>query len=694
MKKNKVGTIFVISVLALAGIGITYAGFTDTINLFGTVSTGDVELVIDDYSGTYVWKVFAADDETVITEDPDYSVPPEEGFLVSYAKGRPIQAGDPEGYDAVIEFDNIFPCIDFTADVVFHYEGTIPVKISSITWEWTGDEVEVPGNDNVDFISWLMANGHMTGDFYRCNENGELFDPLEEVDVGYQLHNCYYFKLIVTIHLPQENWLQGLAGSGYVKIDVKQWNDQCEEDEIEPPVPDQSLVGHWKLDDGDGNIATDSSGNENHGTLMPASPVWTTEGIINGALDFDGVDDYVEIPDDPSLDITNEITLMAWVYAESWDDDTGYPVDGDNAENGILTKGGDSDWGVWNLHYKTTSNGFRFELITSDNNGHTVFETTPSTTLDTWYHIAGVYDGTEMKLYINGVMDNFAAVTGDIKTNDAPLRIGKQFYWATAYSYWDGKIDEVKIYDRALTSTEIHDEYCQGNPTATITINNPGPQYDNTQYGYDFDYSSADVKFTYYCEDTNLRGTIEATGLKPYCTYQVKLIGIPTCLDSSGDDMANEYIGYKGRWTCTSCACTGAACNRNDAQYLANSPFRGSGSECIAGYLVFDFFTVDENGDATKYIEAETSYRVLFPGGGTCNSNTYTYLYYPDAAHPTLAFCPPDKVNGQPEGGRGGCGGLSLDADTYHCTIALTEESFHQGNWATVLEGLIDFKIV
>ena len=690
-----------IAVLALAGIGMSYAGFTDTINVYGTVTTGTVDLEIDSYSGTWVWKVFDAVDEIVVTDDPAFSVDPEDGFLVSYAKGREVTASDPEGYDAVLEFDNLFPCIDFTADIVFQYKGTIPAKVITMNWDWAGDEVTKPDGTVIeDFISWLMANGHMTGAFYRCNEDGELFDPAEEVTLGYQLHEGDYFKLVVTIHLPQENWLQDLEGDGYVNIEVRQWNDQCEEEEEEPPVPDQSLVGYWKLDDGDGSIATDSSGNENHGTLMPASPVWTTEGIINGALDFDGDDDYVEIPDDPTLDITDEITLMAWVNPENWDHD-GYTAanGGDKTtENSILTKAGDTDWGVWNLHYKWNDDdgrfGFRFELVTSDDTAHQVFETVPSETLDTWYHIAGVYDGTEMKLYINGVMDNFAAVTGNIKTNDVPLRLGKQLWWSDIFSMWDGKLDEVKIYNRALSSTEIHEEYCQGEPTTTITINDPGPQYSEDQYGYNFDYSSADVKFTYNCEDTNLRGTIEATGLKPYCTYQVKLIGIPTCLDPTGDDMANEYIGYKGRWTCTSCACTGAACNRNDAQYLANSPFRGSGSECIAGYLVFDFFTVDENGEATKYIEAETSYHVLFPGGGTCNSNTYTYLYYPDAAHPTLAFCPPDKVNGQPEGGRGGCGGLSLDADTYHCTIALTEESFHRGNWATVLEGLIDFKII
>ena len=82
---------------------------TDTIYVYGTVITGTVDLVIDDYSGTWVWKVYEAQDEVVITDDPTYSVLPDDGFLVSYAKGRPTVPDDPlndktgEPYDAVVE---------------------------------------------------------------------------------------------------------------------------------------------------------------------------------------------------------------------------------------------------------------------------------------------------------------------------------------------------------------------------------------------------------------------------------------------------------------------------------------------------------------------------------------------------------------------------------------------------------------
>ncbi|MDP3003930.1 MAG: LamG-like jellyroll fold domain-containing protein, partial [Candidatus Azambacteria bacterium] len=88
-----------------------------------------------------------------------------------------------------------------------------------------------------------------------------------------------------------------------------------------------------------------------------------------------------------------------------------------------------------------------------------LFESSPSTALNTWYHVVGVYDGSEMKLYVNGVLKGSLATSGSIATNNSPLRIGKQFWWSTIYSYWSGRIDEVKIYNRALNAMEVLEHY-------------------------------------------------------------------------------------------------------------------------------------------------------------------------------------------------------------------------------------------
>ena len=238
--------------------------------------------------------------------------------------------------------------------------------------------------------------------------------------------------------------------------------------------------------------------------------------------------------------------------------------------------------------------------------------------------------------------------------------------------------------------------------STTIYLNKLGGDI-GSQYGYQFDYTGAsnnNVSFTYTTPaNEKLSGTIQGSGLKPYATYQVKLSGIPTCKDPiNGNDAANEYIGYKGRWTCVSSNCSSQSAsdrNRSDSQYEANKSKSDSDptKECLVSYLVFDHFTADSGGNASKVIQTTNSFHVLGCDGTVCGGTAGTYLTYPDSSHLTVAFCPSDKVDGQLEPGRGSCGGLSLNTGNYHLEMSLTEESFHLGNWATVLYGIIDFVI-
>ena len=222
----------------------------------------------------------------------------------------------------------------------------------------------------------------------------------------------------------------------------------------------------------------------------------------------------------------------------------------------------------------------------------------------------------------------------------------------------------------------------------TVYLNNLGA---TPQYGYDYDYGNANVAFTYSTPaNGKLTGTINATGLKPYFTYQVKFIGKPTCDDPSGDDTTNEKIGYKGRWTVTNVSCSGSGCNRTDSQYEASK----TNSECVAGYLVWAYFTTDENGNAAKTITTDSSYHVLYCSGGSCgatgNSQLTTGI---DSNHSSLPLCNASDVSGQIE--RYSCGSLTLDPGNYDLKLVLTEESFHQspGTWTTVMGSDINFEI-
>lgn len=276
------------------------------------------------------------------------------------------------------------------------------------------------------------------------------------------------------------------------------------------------------------------------------------------------------------------------------------------------------------------------------------------------------------------------------------------------FDNWPGLINYIQG-DRPDEEINCDYEDNHNNNTSSTSIIHFNNLAADPQYGYIYDYSQTNVDFTYETPaDDKIIGQINATNLKPYATYQVKFEGIPTCLDPvNGNDQANEYIGYKGRWNCVSgVTCTGNANarNRTDIQYESRSHYRGDGSECIVSYLVFDYFTAAASGNievADMSISSDTSYHVLWcdSDAGICNSNNLnTYLAYLDPNHnlinpPAVQFCPYNKVNGQPEPGRGGCHGLTLDSGIYNLKMILTEESFHQGDWATVMDAAISFEI-
>lgn len=242
------------------------------------------------------------------------------------------------------------------------------------------------------------------------------------------------------------------------------------------------------------------------------------------------------------------------------------------------------------------------------------------------------------------------------------------------FDNWPGLIRYEKSTDGASASTQ----------TVALTSLGADPQFGPTK-----DYNTANVSFSYNTPALDkLSGTLTATGLKPNMTYQVKFIGKPTCQYSSGDDSASEGIGYKGRWTVLGTSCTGSDCNRTDAQYESNKT--SATPECIAGYLVWGYVTADSTGAVTKTIETDSSYHVLWCGGGTCGAANNSKLSI-QSPYPT---CAAGDVNGQIE--RSSCGGLSLDEREYDLKMVLNEESFHQstyGVWTDVMSADINFEI-
>jgi len=208
----------------------------------------------------------------------------------------------------------------------------------------------------------------------------------------------------------------------------------------------RGLVAYWSFDEGSGNIAYDASGNGNHGTLING-PKWT-QGKIGGALSFDGVNDYVDCGNNPSLDITDEITVEAWVYIPSGVDT--------NYERGIINRGAE---GYWRMGIKWGN--IRFHVWNTENILKSV---SFAYTNDVWIHVvATVKANDKLRIYKNGQIMAETSFPGEMKSNPSlRVQIGNLGY---GVSYiWNGLIDEVRIYNRALSEEEIRFHYSRGGP--------------------------------------------------------------------------------------------------------------------------------------------------------------------------------------------------------------------------------------
>jgi len=204
-----------------------------------------------------------------------------------------------------------------------------------------------------------------------------------------------------------------------------------------------SLVSYYKLDESSGAVL-DANGS-NDGTNYGATP--NVAGKINTAYDFDGSNDYISIPDDNTLDITSAITLSAWVKLDSTQ--SLYPA--------ILVKGEIKDGATDSYGLRLATGDVQFIIYTGT---FTALAGTIDIKDNAWHYLVATYDGTNMRIYVDGEEDTTVAKTGNINTVALPLQIG-QTYNHAGY-FLDGLVDEVAIFNTALTSTQITFLYNSG----------------------------------------------------------------------------------------------------------------------------------------------------------------------------------------------------------------------------------------
>ena len=204
------------------------------------------------------------------------------------------------------------------------------------------------------------------------------------------------------------------------------------------PVSTSGLVAAYGFDGTSATQALDASGNKNHGTLSNATR--TTQGKFGRALSFNGKNSLVSVSDHPTLDLTKGMTLSAWVYPTS-----------QTANRTTVIMKERSGGLAWSLN--ASSSVKRPNTTTRIGNKDVSVTGGSQLPINTWTHLAATFDGRTQILYVNGVRVAARAPIGTLNVSANPLRIGGNTVLAN--QYFKGLIDEVRVYNQALTQKEI-----------------------------------------------------------------------------------------------------------------------------------------------------------------------------------------------------------------------------------------------
>ncbi len=204
------------------------------------------------------------------------------------------------------------------------------------------------------------------------------------------------------------------------------------------------LVSHWMLDDGTGAIATDSVGG-NDGTLQ-GDATWA-EGYVGGAILLDGNGDYIDCGNKEAFNITDAVTLAAWVQA---DGAFAYPD-----WSGIIMRGG-PNIDTFALYYYRPGTQLGFKTTGANPEWYATATGAAAPMFDgEWHHTAATYDGAMKRVYLDGVEVGSAAATGKIETSTGRLMLGAGRDLNPPTHFVAGRIDEARLYDRALSANDV-----------------------------------------------------------------------------------------------------------------------------------------------------------------------------------------------------------------------------------------------
>ncbi|MCL9813021.1 LamG-like jellyroll fold domain-containing protein [Natranaeroarchaeum aerophilus] len=222
---------------------------------------------------------------------------------------------------------------------------------------------------------------------------------------------------------------------------------------------DDGLVGYWPLDEEDDTVAEDVSGTDNDGDHAD-SPVIGADGLLETtSYEFDGESGHVEVPHDESLEMSDGDTVTVSTWANQASDQSGEEwvalvQKSDTSFNLQLANGNEPTFTIHDGGWNEANSGIELET-------------------DQWYHLTGIYDGDEARIYVDGELEGTTTVDGEM-TDASEFGVGIGENLDASGRHLDGRMDEVRLYDRALTETEVTSledirtgSYTSGERTAT-----------------------------------------------------------------------------------------------------------------------------------------------------------------------------------------------------------------------------------
>ena len=209
--------------------------------------------------------------------------------------------------------------------------------------------------------------------------------------------------------------------------------------------------------------ANDESGNQNNGTVFQAQLVTDRNGVSNSAYSFDGINDYIEVANNSSLNFQKSITADFWIIVKSFYDREEYPLSHGNWEN---------RWKV-----SITNKKIRWTIKTDT--GIKDLDSETELKLDSLYNVAVTYNGADIEIYLNGRLDAFTNFSGSLLQTDIDLMIGQVLPGNSNYNF-KGILDDIRIYDYAISREEVQNLF--GTPTSVMEDKNNVLPHSNYLY--------------------------------------------------------------------------------------------------------------------------------------------------------------------------------------------------------------------